>query len=90
MDITEVAPDKKIAVSKVELLYDIIRWLLMDTCRNNATGRLLRRASQLGDTYAVVPKLSFANAVRVSFFEDKVGLRGTLDDDWLTHWHVSA
>ena len=53
----------------------------MDTCRNNATGRLLRRASQLGDTYAVVPKLSFANAVRVSFFEDKVGLRGTLDDD---------
>ena len=53
----------------------------MDTCRNNATGRLLRRASQLGDTYAVVPKLSFANAVRVSLFEDKVGSGGgTLDD----------
>ena len=56
--------------------------LVMDTCRDNAAGRLLRRASQLGAKYAVVPKLSFANAVRVSFFEDKVGSGGgTLDDD---------
>ena len=43
--------------------------MVMDTCRDNAASRLLRRASQLGDKYAVVPKLSFANAVRVSFFD---------------------
>jgi hypothetical protein len=61
--------------------------LVMDTCRDNDehTGRLLRRASQLGDKYAVVPKLSFASAVRVSLFEDKVGSGGgTLDNGRLT------
>jgi hypothetical protein len=56
--------------------------LVMDTSRDNAAGRLLRRTLQLGDRYAVDPKLSFANAVRVSLFEDKVGSGGgTLDDD---------
>jgi len=54
----------------------------MDTSRDNAVARVLRRTLQLGDKYAVVQKLSFANAVRVSIFEDKVDSGGgTLDDD---------
>jgi len=78
------SPSDKVRFNKTQRS---TRWkgrlrMTMDTSRDNAAARILRRTLQLGDKYAVVQKLSFANAVRVSIFEDKVGSGGgTLDDD---------
>ena len=56
------------------------RLRLVDSRRDNADGRISRRAMQISDKYNVVPKPSFANVVRINF-EDKAGLGwGTLDD----------
>jgi hypothetical protein len=51
-----------------------------DSRQDNADGRISRRALQITNKYAVTPKPSFANVVRINF-EDKAGLGGgTLDD----------
>jgi hypothetical protein len=56
------------------------RLRLVDSRQDNADGRISWRAIQIINKYAVIPKPSFANVVRIRF-EDKAGLgRGTLDD----------
>jgi hypothetical protein len=56
------------------------RLRLVDSRQDNADGRVSRRALQITNKYAVKPKPSFANVVRIHF-DDKAGLGGgTLDD----------